>query len=145
MNAIARKRQLTRIHVARQQLGLDEETYRSLLLRLTGVDSSARMTPVQRNAVITEMVRLGFKDHRHTGAKRRWPGEPKDCDAKPMLRKVRALLADSKRPWSYAHAMAKHMFGSARVEWLPDNNLHKLIAALEVDARRQLNRKGSNR
>lgn len=133
---LARKRQITRIHVAKAQLGLDDATYRALLLRVGGHESSAQMTNAQRAAVIAELIRLGFKEERRAAAKRRWPGEPKDCDSKPMLRKVRALLADAKRPWSYAHAMAKHMFGSARVEWLPDDQLHKLIAALQVDARR---------
>lgn len=133
-----RRRQLARIHVARQQLALDDATYRALLVRVTGVDSSARMTHAQRNAVIAEFVRLGFKQQRQADKRRRWPGEPKDCDAVPMLRKLRALLADSKRPWSYAHALAKRMFDVARVEWLPDHQLHKLIAALQIDANRRV-------
>ena len=33
------------IHVAKIQLGLDDDTYRALLIDLTGKDSCSRMTP----------------------------------------------------------------------------------------------------
>ena len=48
-----------------------------------------------------------------------------------------ALLADGKKPWAYAHAMAKRMFGVDRVEWLSDEHMHKLVAALQIAANRQ--------
>ena len=132
-----RSQQLARIHVAKKTLGLDDATYRALLQRVVGKDSCAAMSATERNAVISEFVRLGFKDQRQAAARRRWPGEPKNCDAVPMLRKVRALLTDAKRPWSYAHAVARQMHGVARVEWLDDDKLHRLIAALQVDANRR--------
>ena len=56
----------------------------------------------------------------------------------PQLRKVRALLADAKRPWSYAHGLAKRMYDVARVEWLDHDKLHRLVAALQVDANRRI-------
>lgn len=132
-----RRQQLARIHMARKQLGLDEDTYRALLLRVGGNESSGAMTTAQRNAVIAEFVRLGFKDQDRKARREAFPGRPKGVDAKPMLRKVEALLADSKRPWSYAHATAKQMFKVNRVEWLPDDQLHKLVAALQADANRR--------
>lgn len=132
-----RRQQLARIHMARKQLALDEETYRALLKRVTGKDSSGAMTTAQRNAVIAEFVRLGFKDQDRKARRAAFPGRPSTVDGRPLLRKAEALLADSKRPWSYAHAMAKQMFHVARVEWLHDDQLHKLVAALQVDANRR--------
>ncbi|HRO86898.1 MAG TPA: regulatory protein GemA [Chiayiivirga sp.] len=140
-----RRQRLARIHQGKKALGLDEAEYRALLQRasdgvdgLDGVSSSALMSEAQQLAVIRAMTERGFQieaaQHR---ARRRWPGEPKDCAARPMLRKLRALLADGKKPWAYAHAMGKRMFGVARVEWLHDGDLHKLVAALQVDARRR--------
>lgn len=129
--------QLGRIHQAKKALALDEGTYRALLQRVGGQASSADMTTEQRNAVLAEFVRLGFKADRQQTRKRRWPGEPNNCDDVPMLRKVRALLADSKRPWSYAHAMAKRMFHVEKVEWLHADQQHKLVAALQADANRR--------
>jgi len=49
------------IHVARKELGLDEDTYRALLQRVTGTASLRAMSEAQRAAVVKEMTRLGFK------------------------------------------------------------------------------------
>lgn len=137
MTSDARTKQLQRIHIAKKQLGLDEDTYRSLLQRVGGKASSADMTVAQRNAVIAEFVRLGFKDAKRKERRRFFPGAPKNIDQVPMLGKVEALLADSKRPWSYAHAMSKQMFHVNRVEWLRDDQLHSLVGALQIDANRR--------
>jgi len=51
---------LAAIHVARKQLGLDEDTYRAVLVRATGKPSSADMTQTERQAVLAEFERLGF-------------------------------------------------------------------------------------
>ena len=101
-----RKTQLAKIHMAAKQKGLDEATYLALLVRITGKDSAAKMTAEERALVIAEFVRLGFKDVQRAGRKRQWPGQPKNLDEVPMLRKVHALLADAKRPWAYAHNTA---------------------------------------
>ncbi|HZF96923.1 MAG TPA: regulatory protein GemA, partial [Pseudoxanthomonas sp.] len=127
-----RRQQLARIHLAKKQLGLDDETYRSLLLRVGGHSSSADMNPSQRNAVIREFLRLGFKEERKVQQRKRWPGEPKNCDAVPLLRKVRALLTDKRRPWSYAHKLGERMFNVKRVEWLREDQLHSLVSALQI-------------
>ncbi|MCC5074323.1 gp16 family protein [Xanthomonas campestris] len=132
-----RKTQLAKIHLAAKQKGLDEATYRALLVRITGKDSAAKMTAEERALVIAEFVRLGFKDVQRTGRKRQWPGQPKNLDEVPMLRKVQALLADAKRPWAYAHNTAKQMYGIDRVEFLNQDQLHRLVAALQVDANRR--------
>lgn len=52
---------LAAIHVGRKALGLDEETYRDLLERVTGQRSASGMNARQHEAVIGEMRRLGFK------------------------------------------------------------------------------------
>lgn len=132
-----RRQQLARIHLAKKQLRLDDDTYRSLLLRVGGHASSADMTAEQRNAVLREFARLGFKEERKADQRRRWPGEPKNCDAVPLLRKVRALLADQRRPWSYAHKLGERMFNVKRVEWLREDQLHSLVGALQIDANRK--------
>jgi phage gp16-like protein len=58
----------------------------------------------------------------------------------PLADKVRALLADASRPDAYADAMARHMFGVARWEWLDADQLHRLVAALEYDRARRADR-----
>jgi phage gp16-like protein len=132
-----RKQQLARIHMAKSQLRMDDDTYRCLLRRVTGQDSSAKMSTDQRNAVIAELTRLGFKDRPRKDGKRVFKGEPKNSDRDAVMSKIRALLTDSGREWAYAHAMAKHMFKSDRLEWLKPDQLRKLMVALQVDANRR--------
>lgn len=139
-----RRQQLARIHMGKKALKLGEREYRSLLMLasadpdtgLGGLDSSTHMTVEQRNRVLAEMARLGFKEERKVARRKRWPGEPANCDDVPMLRKVRALLTEAKRPWSYAHGVAKKMFHVNRVEWLREDQMHSLISALQIDANR---------
>jgi phage gp16-like protein len=49
------------IHVARKQLGLDEDTYRALAERVTGKSSSKDMTEAEREQLLEEFRRRGFK------------------------------------------------------------------------------------
>lgn len=133
-----RHRQLGRIHAGKKALALDDETYRCLLARVTGKRSSADMTGPERNQVLAELARLGFKADDAIARKRTWAGKPKAMT--PMLGKVEALLSEGKKPWSYAHAMARQMFKRERLEFLLPDELHKLIAALQVDAKRRASR-----
>lgn len=48
------------IHVAKKQLGLDDETYRAVLLRITGKNSAGQMSPAEQSAVVQEFRRQGF-------------------------------------------------------------------------------------
>lgn len=129
-----RKSQLARIHIAKQQLDLDEATYRAMLERVTGKRSSAQMNNWQRGQVLKELSRLGFKAEKTS---RIHEGRPKDTDEVPQLRKIGALLADSNRPWSYAHTLAKKICGVTRLEFCRADQRGKIIAALEIDARRK--------
>lgn len=52
---------LAAIHVARKQLGLDDDTYRAVLVRVTGKDSAGKMTEAERQRVIEELRGRGFK------------------------------------------------------------------------------------
>jgi phage gp16-like protein len=134
---VDRNRQLGRIHQAKKALALDDDTYRALLERVTGKRSSADMTGAERTAVLVEFARLGFKATEADARKRVFAGKPKNVAEVPMLGKVEALLADSKLPWSYAHAVAKRMFRVNRVEWLKPDQLHRLVAALQTAANRR--------
>jgi hypothetical protein len=55
MNALAA------IHVARKQLGLDEDTYRAVALRVTGKSSSKDMSEGERGKLLEELRRQGFR------------------------------------------------------------------------------------
>lgn len=71
------------INIARQQLGLDEDTYRALLVRVTGVASLRAMSERQKLDVVNEMKRKGFRIQSS--------GKRVPTDVKPYVRKIYAL------------------------------------------------------
>lgn len=49
------------IHIAKQQLNMDEYSYRSMLERLTAKNSTTKMTLVELSKVLHELEQKGFK------------------------------------------------------------------------------------
>lgn len=49
------------VHVAKRQLGLDEDSYRDILRRWGNVESSADLDPVAFECVMIRMEQLGFR------------------------------------------------------------------------------------
>jgi phage gp16-like protein len=132
-----RKQQLAAIHVAKKRLRLDDETYRALLQRVGGQRSAKDLDPHGRRAVLREFARLDGE--RETIKPNMLPGAPENVrdEIAAMVGKVGAILAEAKRDWNYAHALAERMFGTHRVEWLHADQLHKLVAALMIDRKRR--------
>jgi phage gp16-like protein len=133
-----RKKDLAKIHIAKKQLGLDDETYRAMLQMVAGVESAADLTADGRRKVLAHLSKAGFK-RRKAAAK--YPGRPdfdqlNDTGKRAMMEKVEAHLAEAKRPWAYVHGMAKRMFKVERVQWCTPGQLHRIVSALEYDARR---------
>jgi len=125
---------LAKIHIAKSQLGLDDETYRALLARVAGVRSAKELSPRQIGAVLREFERLGFKPRPAKRAGR--PAPHPAASRLGLVNKIEAQLAEANRPWAYADAMALRMFQVERVEWCDADQLHRLVAALAYDAKR---------
>lgn len=132
---------LAQIHIAKKQLGMNEDTYRAMLWGVARVHSAADLDHAGRAKVLAHLKASGFKSRPPT---KPTPGRPRNMDHPtrgPMLGKVEALLLDAGRPWAYAHEMAKHMFKVDALDFCHEGQLHDLVAALEVDKRRR-NRNG---
>lgn len=126
-----RKRKLAAIHIAKKQLGLDDETYRTLLMRVAGKRSSADMDAAELRAVADELGRLVKAQ-----AKPTYPGRP--TTGALELKKIEAQLADMKLSWSYADGIARRMFGIARMQWVrKPEQLKAIIAALAVEQKKR--------
>ena len=67
--------QLARIHIAKKELGLDDDAYRDVLARVTGKTSSKDMTTGERNRVIDELMRLGWRGGASTTVSKRLEGK----------------------------------------------------------------------
>ena len=119
------RREIQLIHVARQKVSMDEDTYRALLHDRFGVASSKDMDWKQRKELLDHFKTLGFKS---TASAR--PAPAKDKAA--QVGKIRALLiALDNKPDAYADGMSNQMFKIDRFEWCTGAQLGKIIAALE--------------
>lgn len=125
--------QLSKIHIAKKDLGLDDETYRTLLKRVAGVTSAKDIGPIKAEAVLAEFERLGWQPK----AKPKGRSAPKVApDREKLVGKIQAFMAEAGRPWEYADGMAKRMFKVDRVEWLDVKQLGGIVSALTYDAKR---------
>jgi predicted Fe-S protein YdhL (DUF1289 family) len=137
----ARKSHLSRIHIARKDLGLDDATYRALCARVAdGVDSAGDMTERQRRALLAELRRLGWQGGAPKRAGR--APRPQTLSRRAMLTKIEAQLAAAKLPWAYAESILRRQRGLADATACPiscatDTELRAVIAALWQRAKRQ--------
>lgn len=127
-----RNADLAQIHIAKKQLSLDDDAYRAMLWTIARVHSAKDLDEGGRRTVLEHLRSRGFRP-----PGRRFPGRPHNTDNSPQLRKIEALLAEGKKPWSYADAMAVRMFHVDRVAFCSRDQLSKLIAALGYDQRRK--------
>ncbi|WP_062228775.1 gp16 family protein [Aureimonas frigidaquae] len=120
---------LAQIHVGKKALGLDDDTYRAVLLRVTGKASAKDMLPDERRLVLTEFYRLGFKPldkPRRIAGKRALEG--------PFAAKLQALwlaawnlgLVRDRRDAALL-AFVQRMTGIERTEWLREPNAARRV------------------
>lgn len=128
MSAPDRRAELAKIHVAKKQLGLDDETYRDMLWTVARVRSAADLDEAGRRKVLEHLTARGFRTRRKG---RSTPA----ADKGPLIGKIRALLGE--RPDAYADGMARRMFHVERFEWCTADQLRRIVAALNYDRRRR--------
>lgn len=128
--ADARGKELGMIHVAKKQLRLDDEAYRAMLWSVARVRSAADLDAAGREAVIAHLKARGF---RPTTKRRARP----PADRAPLVAKIRALLIAADRADAYADGIARHMFRVERFEWCDPDQLRRIVAALNYDAKRR--------
>lgn len=136
-----RNKDLSLIHIAKKQLGLDDDTYRNMLWTLCRVRSAGDLrTSADREKVIQHLKNCGFKPAKSKVQKAK-PGDhgtpPHNLRTNPQMQKIEALLADAQRPWQYAEAMARGMYRKDRLEFCDPGELSGIIAALVKDQQRR--------
>jgi len=90
---------IAKIHLAKKQLALTEGSYRDVLRRVTGIDSTKAMRADQLDAVLKDFARLGWKAK---PAKRR--------SAQPQIRMIHAVWADIAELLGHGDAEALRAF-----------------------------------
>lgn len=141
---LTRTRELAQIHIAKAQLGMDDDTYRSMLWAVGRVESAANLDWAGRKKVLDHLKACGFKPKAKTT--KHVQERPRNFGSEErgqQLKKVEALLADAGRPWSYAESMARRMFKVDALEFCNPDHLQRLIAALSYDQTRRAKRASS--
>lgn len=117
--------QKARIHIGQSRLGMDDDTYRAFLQRLTGKTSSKDMTVGERARVLAEMTNLGaFKDKRRPLTR-----QQRACLGKWYDLRKRGVIK-SKDKTSFNRYMKRH-FGKNNLADLTDSETNKLYNMLE--------------
>lgn len=143
-----RQRLIRLIHVAKRDLSLDDDTYRSILQRFGGKESSSDLTVPELEQVLEHLKRSGFKV-RSKGK----PAKPKAVKAKPSRplaqdaesKKIRALwlflheLGAVKNPSEEAlAAYVKRIAGVDALQWISGEQAERLIETMKMWAMRFL-------
>ena len=136
-----RQRLIRLIHVAKRDLSLDDDTYRSILQRFGRKESSSDLTVPELEQVLEHLKRSGFKV-RSKGK----PAKPKAVKAKPSRplaqdaesKKIRALwlflheLGAVKNPSEEAlAAYVKRIAGVDALQWISGEQAERLIETMK--------------
>jgi phage gp16-like protein len=131
---------LATIHIAKKQLGLDDETYRDFLARETGKRSAADLTEAERRKVVLAFEQQGFKRSSKGGSKPR-----ADRLSGPYAAKLQALwiaawnlgIVDNASDAALI-AFVKRQTGISHGRWLRHgDDATKVIEALKDWIRRE--------
>lgn len=136
-----RRKDLAKIHLAKKQLGLDDEQYRDLLWVVARVRSSADLDEFGRKKIINHLRDCGatFKAPKRSGKR------PHNYNRLPeYITKVEALLTDMGLSWAYADSIARNITGGKgnptsqpgvdKLAWVKkDTHWRALIAALYAE------------
>ena len=132
----ARRAWIGRVHCAAHALGLDDETRRALQLRVTGVESCARMTVAQLKSVMEALYERGAPRPVREGF------TPKaSADRAALVAKLEKQCEAQGYPWpNYVLGMSRRMFGEGaptQVHWHTPDQLRRMVAALAYDQKRR--------
>lgn len=122
---------IAKIHIAKKSLGLDDDTYRSLLRRIVKKESAAKCTDAQLVLVLNALKDKGFKPA---------PGKTYRTASKGRqdLPKIYALWAQlqdygaiREKSLQALDKYCKRMTGIDCVQWLDEKTAQKLIECLK--------------
>lgn len=125
-----RRRELAAIHIGAAQIGMQRDAYEDMLWAVARVRSAKDLDNAGRQRVLDHLRACGAR------FKRRGRTQPAEGKA-GLVGKVRAMLAAAARPDAYADGMAKRMFHVERFEWCNEDQMRRLVAALNYDAKRR--------
>lgn len=136
-----RRAAVVKVQIARRDLGLDEDTYRLVLERVTGKTSSTACTDAELGRVLDEFKARGWRPKVTEGGRAK--PRPSRAADHPAAKKARALwlslwhLGEVRDPSEAAlESFARRQLGGERLQWADQARVYKLIEALKAMAER---------
>jgi hypothetical protein len=129
------KEQKALLHVAKAQLGLEDDIYRGILHQEAGVSSSKDLTLIGFDRVMKRLKQLGFRRKAKPVIKQRRPG----MASPEQIWKINDLarqLGWQDNPKRLAGFVKKYA-NIERLEWLPHGKAWRIIEALKKLVERQ--------
>lgn len=124
-----RNTELAQIHIARQQLGMDEDAYRDVLWTVARVRSAADLDWSGRKRVLDHLKACGFKVK---SKKLAAAHKPLALTKEAIEAKIAVQLKELGQNWPYAYGVARRIFPKvARFEFLKPEQLGEVSSALE--------------
>lgn len=127
-----RRRELAMIHIAKQQLGMAEESYRAILWTIGRVESAADLDWAGRKHLLEHLKKCGFKP---AAPRRAGDGALPDDDQSKMIRALWLELHNAgtvRDPSERAlNHWVKRMSGVERLAWCKPPQKAALIEALK--------------
>jgi len=121
------KRHLAKIHLLKKQLGLDDDTYRALLLAHGGHNSAKDMTAQQKVKVINWMA--GYLNGKAVAEEY--------ADRASLFNAINALRKQMQRHSNYVGAIAVRMFGNGNLKDCTVIELGMVLGALREQYQRE--------
>lgn len=125
------------------------DTIQGLIKR--DIESLSDMNLGERSTILSHLMMKGSKVYsphvpRHWTAWTKGDPEPTGTISKrpmhvprekyAMVKKIHAILADMKLPWSYVDQIARERFKVEFVEWLESPDLHKVVQMMVIHQKR---------
>lgn len=134
---------LAKVQIARKELGLDDDTYRAVLERLTGERTAKGLDDRRLSIVLDEFKAKGWKPKTISGARPSAPKSGRRPADHPVARKARALWISLHQLGAVENgseqaleAFAKRQLGVDALQWADQSQAEPLIKGLKAMAER---------
>lgn len=129
-------KQVAMLHVAKKQIGLDDETYRSILKKVGGAESAADLSRYGYDDVLAEFKRLGFRatSPNRSFGRRRGMATPEQVG---LIRKLWTEWAGGEEPEKGLNAWLERSYHVSALRFLPTDKAGKAITGLRIMLKRK--------
>lgn len=126
----ARNSQLAQIHIAKKNLGLDDETYRDMLFTIARVRSSSELDHAGRAKVLDHLKKCGWKP-KTSPMKSRPTDDPQINMCRALWLELHAVGKVHNPEEAALQRYAQRQTKIARLEWLNSKQMNTVIESLK--------------